>query len=186
MPHGVPRLALWALLVLVLVATLAPVPGARAANPSNYAVNGVVTTSASIPVPGGVTVDLISGATHQVFTTTTQAGGTFQFTNPGTSGALVPGNWGLWVPPQANLTLKGCKPCGVLPASNAPAYQYFTAQNLTATTGRVTLTGVSTLAYNATIFGNATQGSTPAAGANVELLAASYNGFVLSNNTTLT
>lgn len=185
MPKGVPRVALWALLVLMLAAVLAPVPGVRAASPSNYALNGVVTTAANVPVPGGVTVDLISGATQAVYTTTTTAGGSFSFTNPGTSGALVPGYWGLYVPPQGNLTLRGCRPCGILPSNEAPSYTYETAQNLTSATSLRTITGVSVLEYNATIFGNATQGTSPAAGANVQLLAAGFNGFVLSNNTTL-
>ena len=187
MPNGGPRLGLWALVVLLLAVSLVPVPGARADTPSNYQLNGYVYTASSTPVPGGITVQLISGATHEVYSTTTTArGGSFSFTNSGTNGALVPGNWGLWVPPQGNVTLKGCNPCGVLPGNYAPSYFYETAQNLTSTTSVHSVTGISLLPYNATLFGNATEGGNPAAGANVELLAPGYNGFVLNNNTTAT
>jgi hypothetical protein len=169
---------------LVLAATLVPISSVRADNPSNYALNGYVNTAQSVPVPSGVTVDLISGATHQVFSTTTNSYGKFSFTNSATGGALVPGSWGLWVPPQGNVTLHGCSPCGVLPADYAPMYVYETAQNLTSTSSLHSISGVTLERYNATIFGNATEGASPAVGANVELIAPGYSGFVLSNNTT--
>ncbi|HTT26045.1 MAG TPA: carboxypeptidase-like regulatory domain-containing protein, partial [Thermoplasmata archaeon] len=185
MPSGVPRFALWALVVMMLATSLVSAPGARATNgPSSYVLSGHVTTAGGVPVPAGVSVDLISGATHQVYTTTTSAGGAYSFTYGATSSTLGPGNWGVWVPPQGNITLRGSQ-WGVLPANPQPTFFYETAQNLTSPTSGHTITGVSVLKYNATIFGNATDGASPAAGANVELLAPGYNGFVLSNNTTL-
>ena len=75
MPSGVPRLALWTMVTLMLAATLTGLPGVRADNSTSYAINGYVHVGTSIPVPAGVTVDLINGATHQVFTATTNGFG---------------------------------------------------------------------------------------------------------------
>ncbi|MCI4367029.1 MAG: hypothetical protein L3K08_04700 [Thermoplasmata archaeon] len=186
MPSGVPRFALWALVAMMLATTLVVAPGALATNgPSAYVLSGHVTTAGAVPVPAGVAVDLISGSTHQTYTTQTTTGGGYSFTYASTSDALVPGTWGVWVPPQGNITLNG-HPAGVLPANPKPSFFYETAQNLTSISSAHPISGVTVLKYNATIFGNATDGSTPASGANVELLAPTYNGFVLSNNTTLT
>src|SRR5580658_7284550 len=129
MPSGVPRFALWALVVMMLATTLVSAPGARATNgPTDYVLSGHVTTAGAVPVPAGVTVDLISGSTHQVFTAQTTAGGAYSFTSSSTSDALVPGNWGVWVPPQGNITLSN-RPAGILPADPKPTFFYETAQN---------------------------------------------------------
>jgi len=172
---------------LLLAATLAgSVALVQAANPTSYAITGYVYENNSVPVPSGVTVQLLSGASHQVFNTTTGAHGKFTFTYSGTSNTLVPGSWGLWVPPQGNVSLGGtaCSPCGVLPAHPAPLYNYYTAQNLTSTTQTHSIRGVSLLTYNATLSGNVSKGTSKAPGANVELIAPGYSGFVLTNNTT--
>ena len=188
--HGV---ALWALVVLMLVGVLASVAGARADLTPNYSLVGYVEQPNSIPVPQGVTVDLISSATHQVYATTTStSSGLFSFTNTAggnTGGALAPGWWGLWVPPQAHLKLTGCNPCAILPGTQNPQYYWENSTTLTnGASNPVYLTNVQRLPYDSTLVGNVTWNGTgkPVSGASVELLAPTYNGFVLANNTTTT
>ncbi len=186
MPNGVQRIALWAMVVLMLATTLTSLSGAQASSPSSYAIIGYVHSGTSIPVPAGVTVDLISGATHQIFTTQTNGSqGKFKFTNANLGGALTPGEWGLWVPAEGNASLgSACTPCAVLPASPQPVYQYESVKELSSQTSVRSIDNVSLLEYNATIYGNVTQGSTKEPGANVQLLDPLYNSLVLYNNTT--
>lgn len=179
------RAALWALVVVVLASALTALPGALGASP-NYTLTGYVHQPSGAPVPNGVQVDLVSRSTGTVYTTTTfGGGGQFQFTNSGTSGALVPGYWGVYVPPQGNASFVLCKPCAALPQQQNPAYAFQTATNLTSTLYPVIVRNVAIVAYNATLSGTVkdAQGSA-VAGASVRLLDPAYNGFTFSNNTT--
>lgn len=188
MGNGLTRAAFWVLAVVMLAGTLASLPGAWASSTPNTLTGYVYQAggASAPPVPAGVTVDLISSATHQVYSTTTAtAGGQFTFTEGNTGGSLAPGWWGVWVPPQAHVSLYGCKPCGVLPSNQNPQYAFESQTALTSTTTPVKISGVSLVPYNATIWGNATYGSTPATGAIVQLVDPIYNGFVLANNTTV-
>ena len=192
MGNGPTRVALWAMVFVLLASVLAAIPTARAASPTNYTLLGYVDQAGGAsppPVPSGVTVDLISSATHQTYTTTTQgAGGQFSFNAGNTGGTLAPGWWGLWVPPQSHISLYGCTPCAVLPTQQNPQYYWENSTSLTTqstTANPVTITGVQLLPYNATIWGNATFHGQPVAGASVQLLAPTFNGFVLANNTTV-
>ncbi|HYK93361.1 MAG TPA: PKD domain-containing protein [Thermoplasmata archaeon] len=141
------------------------------------------------PVPAGVTVDLISQATHSVYTTQTLSAyglpsGQFSFNSGNTGGSLAPGWWGIQVPAQARLHLSGCNPCAILPASQTPVFQYFNSSALTTSLYPVTVGNVAVYPYNGTIFGNASAGTGPAVNASVQLLDPSYAGLVLANATT--
>ncbi|MCI4368370.1 MAG: hypothetical protein L3K09_02245 [Thermoplasmata archaeon] len=175
----------------MLASTLASLTGAQAGSSTNYTLQGYVEQPGAVsppPVPSGVTVDLVSSATHQVYSAQTLAGtsGQFKFNASNTQSALEPGWWGVYVPPQAHVTIPGCSPCAVLPLNSTPQYSYLNNSDLTTANYPVTITGVALFPYNATIWGNATSGglNTPVSGATVELTAPSWNGFVLSSNTT--
>jgi len=192
MGNGLSRVVLWALAFLMLANVLASIPGAQAASTPNYTLLGYVSQpggASAPPVPAGVTVDLISAASHQTYTTTTQtAGGSFAFNAGNTGSTLAPGWWGLWVPPQAHASVYGCKPCAVLPSNQNPAYYWENSTSLTTQTtanNPVSISGVSLTPYNATIWGNATFLGAPVGGASVQLLDPTFNGFVLANNTTV-
>ncbi len=178
------RAALWALVIVVLASLLATVPGILGASPS-YTLTGYVRQPGGAPVPAGVQVDLVSRATGTVYTTpTVGAGGQFSFTSAGTQNALVPGYWSVYVPPQGNGSWTGCKPCAALPVNENPQWSYESATELTTTSSPTIVTGVQVLAYNTTLSGTVSQGGSPEAGASVRLLAPTYNGLVLANNTT--
>jgi hypothetical protein len=188
------RAALWVLVLVALVtSSLAAIAGAQAGSPANYALTGYVEQSGGSsppPVPAGVQVDLVSRATGQVFTTTvTGAGGQFTFTTASTGGALVPGYWGVWVPPQGNLSLPGCNPtkpyqCAVLPTNQSPAFLFENATALTTVFYPTVISGVSVLPYTGNITGTVSSGGVPEPGARVSLLDPIYNGLSLVNNTT--
>lgn len=187
------RAALWALVLVALVASsLAAIGGAQAGSPA-YTLTGYVEQSGGPsppPVPAGVQVDLVSRATGQVFSTTVTGGsGQFTFTTASTGGALVPGYWGVWVPPQGNVSIPGCNPtrpyqCAVLPTDQNPLFQFENATALTTATYPTVITGVSILPYVGKITGTVSSGATPEPGAQVSLLDPFYNGLVLVNNTT--
>jgi PKD domain-containing protein len=182
------RVALWSLVVLVLAGALASVPGALAASTPTYTLLGYAEQPGFAPVPNGVAVDLISAATHQVFTTSTLAGtsGQFNFSSAGNAGSLQPGWWGVWVPPQAHVKPTGSTTTyAILPSSQNPTYSYENVSDLTTPTYPLTITGVSIAAYNAVIWGNASYNGQPIGGASVQLLDPMFNGFVLANNTTV-
>ncbi len=192
MGNGLPRVALWALAFVMLASTLASLSGAQAASTPNYTLLGYVSQAGgpnAPPVPAGVTVDLISAASHQTYTTTTAtSGGSFSFGSANTAGTLAPGWWGVWIPPQAHANLYGCKPCAVLPSDQNPQYYWENSTSLTTqstSANPVSISGVTLLPYNATIWGNATFLGSPVAGATVSVLDPTFNGFVLANNTTV-
>jgi hypothetical protein len=192
MGNGLTRVVLWALAFLVLANVLASIPGAQAGSTPNYTLLGYVTQAGGAsapPVPSGVTVDLISSASSQTYTTTTQsAGGSFSFNAANTGSTLAPGWWGVWVPPQAHASVYGCKPCAVLPSEQNPQYYWENSTSLTTQTtadNPVSVSGVTLTPYNATIWGNATFLGAPVAGASVQLLDPTFNGLVLANNTTV-
>lgn len=181
------RAATWALVVVMLASSLSVLLGVASAATTNYVLTGYVDQpgAAAPPVPAGVTVDLVSRATGAVFTSVvTGTGGQFTFTTKGTSGALGPGYWAVVVPPAANVTLSGCKPCAVLPANQTPSYAFYNATQLTNASYSTSVRGVSILPYNATLTGTVTQASSSVEGASVRLLSPTYSGLVLSNNTT--
>src|ERR1700683_2052564 len=127
MGERLPRVAVWGLLVLVLASVLATVPGALATSTPTYSLLGYVDQPTGLPVVSGVAVDLISGATHQVYTTTTLVGtsGGFNFSSASNAAAMRPGWWGLWVPPQAHVKPTGSATSyAILPASQNPTYAY--------------------------------------------------------------
>ncbi|MCI4321358.1 MAG: PKD domain-containing protein [Thermoplasmata archaeon] len=139
------------------------------------------------PVPSGVTVDLISSATHQVFQSTIlpASSGQFNFSSAGNAPGLQPGWWGTWVPPQAHVKVGGSStPDAILPAGQSPTYQYENVTDLTTPNYQVTLSGVQVVPYTSTIWGNVTYNGRAAGGAAVQLLDPVFNGFVLANNTT--
>lgn len=181
--------ALWVLAMVVLASTLATIVGAAGASSPSYKLTGVVEGGAPgyRAVPAGVQVDLISRATGGVYSTTiTGTGGGFAFTSSGTGNVLVPGWWGIYVPPQTNITLAGCKPvCGILPPSTSPQFAYYNSTDLTTTTYETTVANVTVVAYTATVSGIVKSAGTPVAGATVSLLAPTYNDISLVNNTTL-
>lgn len=184
MGNGVTRVALWALVVLLLAGSLAAVAMAQAGSPPNYTLLGYVEQPNSAPVPTGVTVDLISSGTHQSFETeTSTSSGQFSFSSTGNAPALSPGWWGLRVPPQAHVPLLGGQ-WAVLPQSQGVQYFQLNGSQLT-TNAPVTLTGVTLDQYSATLTGNVSLNGRPIGGASVQLLDPSYNGFVLANNTTV-
>ena len=174
------RVALWALVVVVLASTLTTLPGVLGASPS-YTLTGIVAQPGGAPVPNGVQVDLVSRATGTVYTTTTFGnGGQFTFTSTSTSGALGPGYWGLWVPPQGNQSFAGCSPCAILPQSQDPVFNFFSASQLTSPTFSASINNTQALGYPATLSGTVNYEGSPALGATVRLLAPVYNDFVLS------
>lgn len=188
------RAALWALVLVALVtSSLAAIAGAQAGSPANYTLTGYVEQSGGSsppPVPAGVQVDLVSRATGQVFTTTVSGnGGQFTFTTASTGGALVPGYWGVWVPPQGNITLPACNPtkpyqCAILPVHQNPTFAFENATALTTAFYPTVLSGVSVLPYSGNITGTVSSGGVAEPGARVSLLAPTYNGLSLVNNTT--
>ena len=184
MVQAVHRAALVSFVLLLLVASLVAVPGALAASP-NYVLNGYVHQPGGAPVPAGVEVDLTSRATGVVYTTTTfGGGGQFTFSSGSTGGTLAPGYWGLSVPPQANETFIGCKPCAALPTSQNPTFSFFNATALTTTLYPPILTGVSVLPYTDTLTGKVTASGNPVSDAYVQLLDPAYDGLSLVNNST--
>lgn len=190
MGERLPQVALWGLVVLVLAGVLASVPGALATSTPTYTLTGYVQQPggpSAPPVPSGVAVDLLSSATHQVFTTTTLAGtsGQFNFSSAGNAASLQPGWWGTWVPPQAHVRVGGSSTLdAILPQSQNPTYQYENVSDLTTANYQVTISGVQVLQYTSTIWGNVSYNGRAAGGAAVQLLDPTFNGFVLANNTT--
>ncbi len=183
------RAASWVLVVVVLASTLAAVFGTAAATSTTYTLTGFVDQPGTVtkaPVPAGVTVDLVNRADGSVYATTTGAGGQFKFTSSGTSGALAPGYWGLYVPTAIDSSVSGCKPyrCTVASEQPAPVYAFYTANVLTHPTANPQLiSNVQVLPYNATLNGTVMQGSGTVAGATVKLLAPADAGLVLASNT---
>ena len=189
------RAALWVLVLVALVtSSLAAIAGAQAGSSASYTLTGYVeqgTGSSPPPVPAGVQVDLVSRATGQVFTTSVSgSSGQFTFTTASTGGALVPGYWGVWVPPQGNVSIPGCNPvrpyyqCAILPSNQNPVFQFENASALTTSTYPTIITGVSVLPYSGSITGTVYSGAETEPGARVALLDPNYDGFVFVNNTT--
>lgn len=183
-----PRAALWVVLLLLLAGTLATIATAQASSP-NYTLTGYAKQPGALGVvPAGAQVDLVSRATGAVFSTTVFGnGGQFNFTTSSTSGALAPGYWGVWVPPQGNLSVPGCKFCapfGVFPAEQNTQFSYVNATALTTTTYPTIVSNVNVLSYTGEISGTVSAGGKLVGGAEVQLLDAQYNGFALVNNTT--
>ncbi|HKS59225.1 MAG TPA: hypothetical protein VJS68_00415, partial [Thermoplasmata archaeon] len=180
------RFALWALVVVALVSPLTAL-NAQAASPPNYTLYGqtYIVGNTSV-VPGNISVDLISGATHAVYTALTSAGGAFSFTTSSTSGALAPGTWGLWIPPQAHVRSPnfGTTQFVVLPQSSLPVYGYENATMLTSAAYHRLVPSITVTGYTGTVKGTATWGGNPAGNASVRLLDPSFNGFVIANATT--
>ena len=188
MGERLPRVAVWGLLVLVLASVLATVPGALATSTPTYSLLGYVDQPTGLPVVSGVAVDLISSATHQVYTTTTLVGtsGGFNFSSASNAASMRPGWWGLWVPPQAHVKPSGSATSyAILPSNQSPTYSYENVSDLTTTSYPATISGVSEMPYNAVIWGNATYNGRPVGGATVQLLDPTYNGVIFANNTTL-
>jgi hypothetical protein len=182
-----PRAALWIVVLLLLAGTLATVANVQAGSTPNYTLTGYVHQPGALGgVPAGVQVDLTSRATGAQFTTTTNGqSGKFTFTTASTGGALVPGYWGLSVPPQGNLSVGYPQNVGVLPYEQNSVFSYWNATALTTNRYDPTLPNVVVLAYNGTLTGIVRSGGTPVpAGVQVQLLAPQFAGFVLANNTT--
>ncbi len=182
-----PRVALMALVVVLLASSLASIVGATPAASTSYRLTGYVTQpggAGAPPVPAGVQVDLVSRGTATVYTATvTGNGGQFTFTTASTAGALGPGYWGLWVPAEANISLTHCGQCAVLPQSQNPTFAFYNGSELTDANYSVALPNVAVLPYNATLNGTVMSGGAPDQGAIVSLLAPEFNGLVLSNAT---
>ena len=183
------RPALWALVVVLLVATLATISGARAAS-AGYTLTGYAEQPGTVsppPVPAGVQVDLVSRASGAVYTTTvTGTGGQFVFTASGTGGTLMPGYWGVYVPAEGNVSLSGCPECAVLPADQSPQYAYENGTALTTTLYPSYVTNVTVLPYTATVSGKVLDAGVAQKGAQVKLLDPKFNGLVLAQNNTTT
>ncbi len=179
------RAALWVVILAIVGSSLFTFSGLAAAASPNYSLTGFVYQPSALggAVPAGVQVDLVSQATGVVYTTTTGSGGQFTFTASGTSSALAPGWWGIWVPAQTNLTLGGCNPCAILAQDQNPVYQYLNATELTTYSPWV-VSNVNTLPYNATLTGNVSSAGAPEPGATVKLLAPTYAGVSLVANVT--
>ncbi len=191
MGNGVPRLALLAVVVLLLGSTLAGVGAAPVPASTTYTLTGYVYepgASGLQPVPEGITVDLISSTTHQTYTTTTGGSGQFNFSSGGSYAiaGFAPGWWGVVVPPQAHVSLfDGVEQAAVIPANPNPQYYDENSTDLTTIKAApVTIHGVEVDVYNATIAGNVTNDGNKQPGATVQLLAPQYDGFVLGSNTT--
>jgi hypothetical protein len=173
---------------LVMVTSIASLPGALGASP-NYVITGTVTQpTTQVGVSAGVVVQLTSSATHAVYTTTTNSGGGFTFNSANTNGALGIGWWGLAVQPQGGINSKGCSlaanVCGVLPESSAPHYYWESASSLTVNVPR-NIGNVTIVGYTATVNATVKTGlGGPVAGATVQLISPRYPGFALSQNTT--
>ncbi len=188
MHRAVPQVALVGLVLVVLLAAIVPVGAAPATTTTTYTLYGYVTqpTGAPNPVPGGVTVSLVSQATNQTYTTTTiGSSGQFTFSSATNAPGLAPGWWGAWVAPQSKLSLSGCSPCAAIPQDPSPAFRFFSAANLSSggTGTPVTITGVSILPYSSTLNGTVTYAGRTVV-STVEILDPAYNAFVLSSNTT--
>jgi hypothetical protein len=185
-----PRAALWFVVFLLLAGVLATVGTVRAASGPNYTLTGYVTSvPPASPPPAGTQVDLVSRATGAVYTTSVYGtGGQFNFTSAGTGGALAPGWWGVWVPPQGNLSTPGCRLCapvGVYPVNQTPLFSYLNATALTTVNYPVSIT-VNVASYTTSLSGTVKLDGAAVGGAQVELLDPQYEGFVLANNTSLT
>jgi hypothetical protein len=181
------RAIAWVAAAVVLLSSLAAILGTASAAATTYTLTGYVDQPTGLsgpPVPAGVTVDLISRATGQVYTTTTTTGGQFTFTSGSTSGALAPGYWGLSVPAVGNVSLTGCRPCAVLPENQTPVWSFYNSTFLTTASYSTVLTNVAIHLYNATLNGTVKQNSGVVQGAVVHLLDPEYSGLVLANNTT--
>ena len=182
------RTASWVLVVVFVASSMAALLGSATAASTTYALTGYVDQPGGVtapPVPAGVTVDLVSRATGAVYTSTvTGSGGQFAFTSSGTSGGLAPGYWGLYVPPVGNVSLTGCKKCGVLPQQQTPVYKYYNYTVLTNANYTQVLTNVSIVPYIAKLNGTVTLNGSGVAGASISLLSPHYDGLVLVNNTT--
>ena len=177
------RVALWALILVLLGSVLASIPGALGASPS-YTLTGYVRQPGGASAPAGVQVDLVSQATGAVYTTTTGSGGQFTFTSASTSGALQPGYWGAWVPAQTNATFTACRPCAALAIDQNPVYGFENTTALTTPNYPTILRNVQVLSYTATLTGTVSFGGSPEPGASVRLLAPTFNGVALVSNTT--
>lgn len=187
MATHLPRAALWVVVLILLAGTLATIGAAQAASP-NYSLTGYARQPGSLGVvPAGAQVDLVSRATGAVFTTTVFGnGGQFSFNTSSTSGALVPGWWGVWIPPQGNLSVPGCKLCnpfGVFPTTQDTQFYYLNATALT-TTGYPVTVNATVLSYTGEIAGTVTSGGRAIGGVSVQLLDPRYNDFVVASNTT--
>jgi hypothetical protein len=177
------RPAVWVLVAVMLVATLAAIAPARAASPS-YTLYGSAAQPGGSPVPAGAQVDLVSRATGAVFTTLVGGGGQFTFTTSSTGGALAPGYWGVWVPVQTNVTLGSCKPCAILPQNDSPTWVFENATTLTSVASSVSLNGIAAYQYSGELKGTVYDNGEAAPGAGIALLAPNYNSVALANNTT--
>ena len=179
--------ALWVLAMVVLAGTLGAFVGVASASSPKYTLSGVAEQPGGVaPVPAGVQVDLVSRATGAVYTTTVNGtGGAFQFSAGSTGGALAPGYWGVYVPLQTNLSLKGFStPMAALPQNAAPVYVYLNTTDLTTTTYQTVVPNVTVVAYTATLTGTVTAAGGPVAGGTVSLLDPAYNTAVLVSNLT--
>jgi hypothetical protein len=180
------RAAMLAVVVVLLASTLAEVAAVASPSATSYTLTGYVEQPGPsyAPVPAGVQVDLVERSSGSVYTTTvTGRGGEFSFTSAGTSSALAPGYWSVYVPTMTNVSLSGCPQCAVLPSGQNPTYQYFNTTELTNSSYATIITGVQILLYNATLNGTVLAGL-PVDGASVKLLAPEWNGAVLANATT--
>jgi hypothetical protein len=180
------RCALWALVVVLLASTFASLATAQPASP-NYTVSGSVQVANGAGyLRAGVTVELESAVTHQALKATTGTGGTFSFSTSSTAGALVPGNWGLYVPPQTNLSLGGPTAWAVLPASSVPTFYNFSAANLTSGSIHL-LTSASLYQLSGLVTGTLTSSGNgcSAGGAEVAIVAPDLLNFPLNTTTTL-
>jgi len=184
-----PRAALWVVVLLLLAGTLATIATAQATTP-NYTLTGFATQpNGAGVVPAGATVDLINRATDAVYTTSiTGSGGQFNFTTSSTGGALVPGYWALYVPPQGNLSVVGCRACnnfGVYAVNQNPVYNYYSATQLTSTSSPASVPNVNVVYYNAQLSGTVRYNGNTVGGASIQLLNPQYNDFVLASNSSL-
>ena len=187
------RVAPLALVVIVLASILTTIPGASAASPS-YTLTGFISAPQGRDI-SNVQVDLISQATGAVFTTLTDSSSQFAFTTSSTSGALVPGYWGLSVPAQPNSTVyvyssgvpTKVSPAAVLPEDQNPVFGFYTAN----TAGTLLPPSGATPSLNVTVYGYGVtvKGTVKLAGggvvtdAIVDVLAPQYNGVILYNTT---
>ncbi|HTT14190.1 MAG TPA: hypothetical protein VMG81_00165 [Thermoplasmata archaeon] len=181
------RPALWAVVILMLVATLASVSGAQAAS-STYTLTGYAEQpggSSPPPVPAGVQVDLESRATGTVYSTAVVGGGgQFTFTSANTAGTLAPGYWGVSVPAQANISVPSCKPCAILPQSVGPSFGYVNSSALTTALYPSYVTNVTVIPYTATLTGKVLEAGVPQVGAHLYLLDPTFGSLVLAQNNT--